>query len=77
MGRHAYNKSGHLSNFTSLKHLMTILKCRASFYALPKMLSITLKLGYEFHIITSYNGHSQWALNTINKDVTKSFQYQI
>ena len=77
MGGHEYGKSGHLSNFTSLKHLMMILKCRASFYTLPKMLSITLKLGYEFHIIGSYNGHSQWARNTIKKDVTKAFQYQI
>ena len=39
MGRNEYDKSGHLSIFTSLKHLMVLLRCNffcASFFHLIK-----------------------------------------
>ena len=41
MGGNECGKSGHLSIFTSLKHLMMLLKCyffRTSFYTLSKTL---------------------------------------
>ena len=65
MGGNEYGKSSHLSIFTSLKHLMVLLKCNFSglnFYTLPKTLMALRAMQLNFFKVETClnNAFNNW-----------------